>query len=90
MPFIKSATIKIMLQQIQNTKCIIAPKYKNQRGHPVLFSKHFFSELAQLNSETGARDVIKNNRKYLILIDVEDKGITRDIDTKYDLDQKTL
>ena len=85
MPFIKPATIKVILQRVQNSKCIIAPQYKDQRGHPVLFSKHFFSELAQLNSEVGAREVIKNNQEYLILVDVDDTGITRDIDSKDDL-----
>ncbi len=56
-----------------------------ERGHPVLFSKHFFSELAQLKSEMGARDVIKNNREYLIPVDMDDTGIIRDIDAKNDL-----
>ena len=87
MPFIKPATIKIMLQRVQYTKYIIAPQYKEQRGHPVLFSKHFFSELTRLNSELGAREVIKNNREYLILVDVDDTGIIRDVDSKDDLDK---
>ena len=86
MPFIKPATIKTVLQLFKNTKCIISPKHKDRRGHPVLFSKHFFFELTQLNGEKGARDVIENNREYLILVDVDDAGIVRDIDIKDDLD----
>ncbi|MCK5361307.1 MAG: nucleotidyltransferase family protein, partial [Gammaproteobacteria bacterium] len=87
MPFIKQETIESMLQLFKNTKCIISPKCKDQRGHPVLFSKHFFSELTQLNGEKGARDIIENNREYLMLIDVDDTGIIKDIDIKSDLDK---
>lgn len=87
MPFIKPETIKAMLQLFKNTQCIIAPRYKDKRGHPVLFSKHFFLELGQLNSDTGARDIIKNNHEYLLMVDVDDEGVIRDIDTKEDLNK---
>ncbi|RDH85708.1 MAG: nucleotidyltransferase family protein [endosymbiont of Galathealinum brachiosum] len=85
MPFIKVETINSISQQLNNNKCIIAPTYKGKRGHPVLFSKHFFPELAELCNDKGARDIIKNNKKYLKLIDVNDAGIIKDIDTISDI-----
>ena len=88
MPFIEPETIKTLLKKLTNTPCIIAPSYKNQRGHPVLFSRHFFSELIQLDGDMGARDIIKNNQAHLMLVDTDDAGVIWDIDTKDDLEIK--
>lgn len=86
MPFIKTDTMLKVIKTLENRKCIIAPVYNGQRGHPVLFSHHFFPELAELNTDKGARVVIKNNTEYLTLIEVDDAGILKDIDTTSDLD----
>lgn len=35
-------------------------------GHPVLFSKHFFSDLEQLTGDQGGKGIIQANLKYVV------------------------
>jgi len=85
MPFIDNRIMQKIMQGMGKTKCIIAPSHNQQRGHPVLFSKHFYEQLSQLNSDIGARDIIKNNLDKLKLIEIDDTAIFRDIDVFSDL-----
>ena len=88
MPFVQSKTIHLIMQNIKQSKCIIAPSFKQQRGHPVYFSKHFFKELVQLNEDFGARQIIKKYQDKITLIEIDDIGIFRDIDVLDDLNIK--
>ena len=85
MPFLQTQTIKIIMQNFKAKKCIIAATYQHQQGHPVLFSKHFFDELTQLNRDAGARDILKNNLELIKLVELNDQGILQDIDLLEDL-----
>jgi len=85
MPFIKVETLKKIVGKMKNEKCIIAPCHKGKRGHPVLFSRHFFAELSQLNNDVGAKELIKNSEKHLTLIEVNDVGVIKDIDKLTDI-----
>ncbi len=85
MPFIKSSTIKSIIKKMGKEKCIIAPSYKGKRGHPVLFSQHFFAELSKLNNDVGAKELIRKNQSCLTLIEVNDSGIIKDIDILDDI-----
>ena len=87
MPFIQVETYETILQNLQDTKAIFAPTYQGQRGHPVLFSKHFIDDLSSLNSDTGARNIISCNKDHLRLIELNDPGILQDIDKMSDFDQ---
>ncbi len=59
---------------------IVMPKYRGQRGHPVLFDRRFWPELLAL--ETGApRDVIHRHPDQLAIIEADTDSILRDIDT---------
>jgi molybdenum cofactor cytidylyltransferase len=47
---------------------IIQTVYLNGKpGHPVLFSKHFFPELARLHEDGGGKHIIKQNQKFVKL-----------------------
>jgi molybdenum cofactor cytidylyltransferase len=64
---------------------IVAPVYfgengAEQRGHPVLFAKQFFSELALLAGDVGARFLLRQYASSVISLRVSDAGILRDID----------
>ena len=85
MPFIQTQTIKEIIQNFKEKKCIIAATYQHQQGHPVLFSKYFFNALTQLNSDIGAKNILKNNMKFIKLIKTDDPGILQDIDLMKDL-----
>jgi molybdenum cofactor cytidylyltransferase len=64
---------------------IVAPRYRGQRGNPVLFDKTVFADLRSFEGDRGARDFIDANPTRLELIDVE-AAAPLDLDTTADYD----
>ena len=63
---------------------IVAPSYDGVRGHPVLFDRAVFAELATLTGDRGARDVVDSDPKRVAHLELgTPKPI--DIDTPQDL-----
>lgn len=69
---------------------IVAPAYRGRRGNPVLFSRHFFSEIMALEGDRGARSVIDAHHGAVIEVAVEDAEIFGDIDTEDDYRQFSM
>lgn len=63
---------------------IVAPSYRGVPGHPVLFARAVFPELAVLDGDRGARVVIEHDPSRVVTIDV-DAEPPRDVDTAEDL-----
>lgn len=84
MPEIAPATL-VALGRAASRDGILCPVYGNRRGHPVLFGRSLWPELAALQGESGAREVVRRHAARLRLIHVEDPGIHRDVDTPRDL-----
>ena len=85
MPSIKSATIALVVRELEVGKDLVVPVYQGQRGHPVGFGKRFGPQLAALDGDAGARDIIKANKGDLVVIECDDPGILQDIDRRDDL-----
>lgn len=85
MPYIKSDTIITVAHALETGAAIAAPTYRNQRGHPVGFGAQFCSELAALTGEEGARSILKCHAHQIKLLECNDSGILKDIDTPEDL-----
>ncbi len=62
---------------------IVAAFYEGKLGAPAIFPRAFFDELALLNDDKGARDILRQNVKQVICIDIPEAA--KDIDTKHDL-----
>lgn len=79
-PQLKTRTIHTLLQaHATSTEDIVAPMYKDKRGHPIIIGRRYWNELLDLPHGKMPRDVINN---YPILtIEAEDDSILRDIDT---------
>ena len=86
MPLIKTSTYNQLLANfyIDNTKKILVPFYNNLRGNPIIFSHHYFNQLSKLTGDYGAKEIINKNKDFAINVNVEDKGIAYDFDTKKD------
>ncbi|TVZ39736.1 molybdenum cofactor cytidylyltransferase [Alteromonadaceae bacterium 2753L.S.0a.02] len=84
MPFIGVQVLR-KLHRVALNNPLVRPSFNNAPGHPVFFSKRYFSALCCLNGDRGAREIIEAHRKDLVLVPVNDKGILRDIDTPLDL-----
>jgi molybdenum cofactor cytidylyltransferase len=80
MPLIQAATIELVVNRLRNGAAIVAPVYNGRRGHPVGFSERFFKELTHLQTDRGARDLLKQYADILDLVEVGDRGILMDLD----------
>lgn len=87
MPFISPSTFASVAQSLRSGALIAAPVHRatNARGHPVGFSARLREELVALDGDEGARRVIERHRGEVVLIPVDDDGITVDIDTPDDM-----
>ena len=65
---------------------VVAPRYRGQRGNPVLFDSSMFSALCGLSGDQGARDLIAADPSRVTMIDVTDPEPV-DIDTPADYDE---
>lgn len=82
MPWLQADTVSQLLAHAAHDR-IVVPVYHGQRGHPVVFGAQFFSELATMNGDTGAKSLLA--RHGVVAIECDDPGILRDIDVPADL-----
>jgi molybdenum cofactor cytidylyltransferase len=64
-------------------RAIVAPRYRNGRGNPVLFDASVFPELLQLTGDAGARSVIEADPGRVAMVTF-DLPMPPDIDTPED------
>ena len=85
MPFILSATHTHVAQALSDGADLIAAAYKGERGHPVGIGARFRDQLLALEGDAGARHIVRANPGLLQLVECDDPGVLRDIDTRDDL-----
>ena len=79
MPWIAPATIRAVADAICNGAGIAAPVYRGQRGHPVGFARAHAAALLGLTGDAGARALLVAHA--VTLLEVDDAGSVRDVDT---------
>jgi len=89
MPFVQVETIHRIIEQLEKGENIVAPVYKQQRGHPVGFSSLYKKQLIKLNDDVGAKNILKYNKNDLKVFETDDSGVIEDIDCKHDLERLT-
>jgi molybdenum cofactor cytidylyltransferase len=62
-------------------KLIVVPRHQGKRGHPVILSRELFNELLAAPMDQGAKVVVNAHPDDTLAIDVDDQGVTIDIDT---------
>jgi molybdenum cofactor cytidylyltransferase len=85
MPFLLPQTIAAIAQRVAQTDGIAIAAYRGERGHPVGFSRRYRDELLTLEGDEGARSLIGRHPADVEIVDCDDPGILRDIDTPADL-----
>ncbi|MDS0477273.1 nucleotidyltransferase family protein [Natrinema sp. 1APR25-10V2] len=89
MPFVRPQTVDTLRTvYARGGGSIVAPTYEGQRGNPVLFGRQHYDALSTVSGDRGGRDLIENHED-TAFVDVDDPGVTRDIDSKADLEQPT-
>jgi len=85
MPYIPTQIIQQVADAINAGANIVAPRYKNRRGHPVGFSKNLQNNLLRLHGDTGAKTLIDDQINDVQFIDVKNEGVLKDIDSRNDI-----
>lgn len=85
MPYLQAATLSRIAAQPLEPAGIVAPSYRGRRGHPVRFGAAYGEALRALQGDVGARDVLLRHADALRLLEVDDPGVLRDVDTPADL-----
>ncbi|MDF9756439.1 molybdenum cofactor cytidylyltransferase [Pseudomonas sp. TE6288] len=80
MPWILPHTYR-RLVEAADPAAIVVPRYQGQNGHPVLFGRDCWPALAELSGDEGARSVLQRHRDRVLVLDVDDSGVSRDVDT---------
>ncbi len=85
MPWIRPQTIGAVVAALAGGAQIVAPGYRDQRGHPVGFAAGYRAQLMQLAGDEGARALVAAHANVLTLLPTDDPGVLRDVDTLADL-----
>ncbi|MEG9623757.1 MULTISPECIES: nucleotidyltransferase family protein [Pseudomonas] len=80
MPWILPDTLRRMAQAA-SASSILLPSHEGRQGHPVVFGRAFWPELMRLTGDEGARSVVRSHRDCCVLLEVDDAGVLRDVDT---------
>jgi molybdenum cofactor cytidylyltransferase len=71
MPYVSSELINKMIEKAKSDEKIeiVACKYENQMGIPVLFKRSLFTNLLELSGDEGAKKVVVKNKDKVAFID---------------------
>ena len=85
-PALESGWVDAVVSRYRHTPgvAIVAARFRGTRRHPVLFDRRVFSELASLDGDRGARDVVDRDPGRVEYVDYDAAG-TIDVDTPEDL-----
>jgi molybdenum cofactor cytidylyltransferase len=85
MPFVLPATIEKLVAKLATGSAIVLPAYGGRRGNPVGLDRRHREALLALQGDEGARSIVKRYATETDVIECDDPGILRDIDTRADL-----
>lgn len=85
MPYIQTKTISKIVYLLEQGGKIVAPSFKQQRGHPVGFKSTYKNQLLELHEDFGAKNILQNNKDALKVFSTNDSGIIHDIDRRQDI-----
>jgi molybdenum cofactor cytidylyltransferase len=77
-PAVSPATLDRLLEPPRPLLRI--PRYQTKRGHPIWFSRVLIAEFLALPPDGAARDVVQSHFDQAEFLDLEDAGVTADID----------
>ena len=85
MPRVPHAVLAPLAGLIAAGHVAAAPVFTGRRGHPAVFARALFPDLAALGGDQGARALL--DRVAPPLVEAPDDGVLFDVDTREDLEQ---
>jgi len=83
MPQVDAALIDRLIAAFDPEKgaLVVVPTIAGKRGNPVVWSRRFFADLAQLEGDVGARHLIGSYPEAVVEVAVTGRGALIDVDT---------
>ena len=80
-PLVSPAVVRMLCDRWRRERAdAVAPRYRDGRGHPVLFDRAMFGELSRLEGDSGARELLRTLGDRLAVVPVSGH-IPVDVDT---------
>jgi len=89
MPFVTPATVRAVLDTYARKPAIVSPRYRGKRGHPVALPLSLREEIRASDPRSSLHEVIKRHPDLRVDVEVDDRGILRDVDTVADLQERS-
>ena len=81
-PMVRADTVTKLLDAARAANSTLTvPLYEGKRGHPAVFGRALFAELADPALQGGARTVVHRHLPEALLVEVDDAGVLTDVDT---------
>ena len=81
-PMVRAETVGLLLEAARASSSFLTiPRFRGKRGHPAIFGEALFAELLDPALQGGAKTVVHRHLADALLLDVEDSGVTIDVDT---------
>jgi molybdenum cofactor cytidylyltransferase len=75
---------QVMMAYAEGRGYLVAPRYQDERGHPILIDRRYWSEFLALPADGAPRDVLKKYKDQIAHVDVDTDSVLRDVDTPDD------
>jgi molybdenum cofactor cytidylyltransferase len=85
MPFVSPDSVRAVIAAYARKPAIVSPRYRGKRGHPVALPASLRDEIRAADSRATLHDIIHAHVEMRVDVDVEDRGIVRDVDRVEDL-----
>lgn len=87
-PFVPRAAVVALRQHYTKLRpLLLAPRYGQRRGHPLLLGRALFAEAAACDDDVGLRQLVRRRQQDLALLDLEYEGADDDLDRPEHLDR---
>jgi molybdenum cofactor cytidylyltransferase len=87
-PLVAPETVSKLIDVCAATGAVIVrARYQGRNGHPVIFSRAVFDQLRHADPSLGAKAVLRAHEDAIVNVDVDDPGVTGDIDTPEDYEK---
>ena len=85
MPFVRPETVATLLAAYARKAAIVSPRFNGKRGHPVVLPASLRDEIRAADPHVTLHEIIKKHQNERMDVDVEDRGVVRDVDRPEDL-----
>lgn len=87
MPFVTTSLVKKLVAAVEGGALAAVPFVAQERGHPVVFARALFEELAGCAREGGARGVLERHDDDVALVPWGDPRVLVNVNTPEDYDR---